>query len=82
MKNQFSSYLVNDFNIVTGTDLKSDMNFAEAIDEIEREEVNYFYVSMCEEDVLEAIENEKEIAEALDLRLIYIEDLGICIATY
>ena len=82
MKNQFSSYSVNDFNIVTGTDLKSDMNFAEAIDEIEREEVNYFYVSMCEEDVLEAIENEKEIAEALDLRLIYIEDLGICIATY
>ena len=82
MKNQFSSYSVNDFNIVTGTDLKSDMTFAEAIDEIEKEEVRYFYVSMCEEDVLEAIENEKEIAETLDLRLIYIEDLGIYIATY
>ena len=82
MKNQFSSYSVNDFNIVTGTDLKSDMTLAEAIDEIEKEEVSYFYVSMCEEDVLEAIENEKEIAEALDLSLIYIEDLGIYIATY
>ena len=82
MKNQFSSYSANDFNIVTGTDLKSDMTFAEALAEIEKAEVDYFYVSMCEEDVLEAIENEKEIAEALDLRLIYIEDLGIYIATY
>ena len=82
MKTQFEDYSIKDFNIVTGTDLKPNMTFAEAIDEIEKEEVRYFYVSMCEEDVLEAIENEKEIAETLDLRLIYIEDLGIYIATY
>ena len=82
MKTQFEDYSIKDFNIVTGTDLKPNMTFAEVVDEIEKEEVRYFYVSMCEEDVLEAIENEKEIAETLDLRLIYIEDLGIYIATY
>ena len=48
----------------------------------ENAEVNYFYVSMCKEDVLEAVENEKDIAEALDLRFILIEDLGIYITTY
>jgi len=37
---------------------------------------------MDENDVLEAIENEKEVAESLDLRLTFIEDLGIYIATY
>lgn len=82
MKTQFEDYSIKDFNIVTGTDLKPNMTFTEAVDEIEKEEVRYFYVSMCEEDVLEVIENEKEIAEILDLRLIYIEDLGIYITTY
>jgi hypothetical protein len=78
----FESYSIETFNLVTGTDLQKNMTFAEAIDEIEKEEVSYFYVSMCEEDVLEAIRNEQEIADQLDLRLIYIEDLSIHIATY
>jgi hypothetical protein len=78
----FESYSVETFNLVTGTDLQKNMTFAEAIDEIEKEEVSYFYVSMCEEDVLEAIRDEQEIADQLDLRLIYIEDLSIYIATY
>lgn len=78
----FDDYSIETFNIVTGTDLKQNMTFQEAIDEIENEEVNYFYVSMCQEDVLDAIDNEKEIAELLDLRLIFIEELGIYIATY
>ena len=37
---------------------------------------------MNDSDVLEAIENEKEVAEMLDLRLIFIEELCIFIATY
>lgn len=78
----FDDYSIETFNIVTGTDLKQNMTFQEVIDEIENEEVNYFYVSMCQEDVLDAIDNEKEIAELLDLRLIFIEELGIYIATY
>ena len=78
----FDDYSIETFNIVTGTDLKHNMTFQEAIDEIENEEVSYFYVSMCQEDVLDAIDNEKEIAELLDLRFIFIEELGIYIATY
>lgn len=82
MKTQFENYTTEVFNLVFGTDLKSTMTFQEAIDNIEEEEVSYFYISMDEKDILEAIENEKEVAEALQVRLIYIEDLGIFIATY
>jgi len=79
---KFEDYSVKTFNLVFGTDLHENMTFQQAIDNIEEEEVSYFYVSMDDEDVLEAIENEKEVAEALNVRLIYIEDLGIFIATY
>lgn len=79
---KFEDYTTEVFNLVFGTDLNSKMTFQQAIDNIEEEEVSYFYVSMCEKDVLEAIKDEKEVAEMLKLRLIYIEDLGICIATY
>ena len=82
MNTEFKVWGVEDFNCVMDTDLKTNMNFQQAIDEIEKAEVSYFYVSMCEEDVLEAVENEKDVAEALDLRFILIEDLGIYIATY
>ena len=82
MNTEFRVWGTGDFNCVMGTDLKTNMTFQQAIDEIEEAEVNYFYVSMCEEDVLEAVENEKDIAEALDLRFILIEDLGIYITTY
>lgn len=82
MKTQFEDYTTEVFNLVFGTDLNNSMTFHQAIDNIEEEEVSYFYVSMDDDDVLEAIENEKEVAEALDVRLIYIEDLGIYIATY
>ena len=82
MNTEFRVWGTGDFNCVMDTDLKTNMNFQQAIDEIEKAEVSYFYVSMCEEDVLEAVENEKDIAEALDLRFILIEDLGIYITTY
>ena len=82
MNTEFRVWDTGDFNCVMDTDLKTNMNFQQAIDEIEKAEVSYFYVSMCEEDVLEAVENEKDIAEALDLRFILIEDLGIYITTY
>ena len=82
MNTEFRVWGTGDFNCVMDTDLKTNMNFQQAIDEIEKAEVSYFYVSMCEEDVLEAVESEKDIAEALDLRFILIEDLGIYITTY
>ena len=78
----FDNYTIEEFNLVTGTKLTKDMTFQEVNDEIEKQEVSYFYISMDENDVLEAIENEKEVAEALDLRLINIQNLDIFIATY
>ena len=78
----FENYSIKTFNLVTDTDLKTNMTFQQAIDEIDDKEVSYFYVSMCEEDVLETIDSKKDVAEALDLKLIFIEDLGIYIATY
>ena len=78
----FDNYTIEQFNLVTGTNLTKNMTFREADEEIEKQEVSYFYISMNKNDVLEAIENEKEVAEALDLRLINIQDLGIFIATY
>lgn len=78
----FNIWGTGDFNCVFDTDLKTNMTFQEAVDEIESKEINYFCISMNRSDVLEAIENKKEIAELLDLRLTLIEDLGIYIATY
>ena len=62
MNTEFEDWGTGDFNCVMDTDLKKNMTFQQAVDEIEKAEVNYFYVSMCEEDVLEAVENEKDIA--------------------
>ena len=85
MKTQFdkwTKWTLHDFNMVMGTDIKETDTFSEAVDKIEEEEVQYFYISMNANDVLEAIENEKEIAKQLGLNLIYIDGIGIYIATY
>lgn len=82
MKTQFDKWTLHDFNIVMDTDIKETDTFFEAVDKIEEEEVQYFYISMDANDVLEAIENEKEIAKQLGLSLIYIDGMGIYIATY
>lgn len=82
MKNKFEKYTVQEFNLVTGCNINKDMSFQEFIDEIDSKEVSYFYTSLDDADVLKAIENEKEIAKILDLRLIYVHEIGIYIATY
>lgn len=82
MKTEFRVWSTRDFNRIMDTDLKTNMTFQQAIDEIDNKEVSYFYVSMCKKDILEAVDNEKDVAKTLDLRFILIEDLGIYIATY
>lgn len=76
----FREETIKEFNSYCDTTLRKDMTFAEAIDDIERANNNYFYVSMSEEDVEEAIVNEQEIADQLDLDKVFIKDLGIFIA--
>lgn len=82
MKTDFENWTIREFNNTFGTELTNIMTFDEAMTHIENEEINYFYTSMDADDVLEAIEAEKEIAEQLGLELIYITNLGIYIATY
>ncbi len=77
---KFNSWSIGGFNSVMGTRLKTNMTFEQAIDEIDNKKVFYFYVSLDPKDVIKAIQNEKDEAEMLDLRLINIEDLGIYIA--
>lgn len=66
MNMKFRTMSIKDFNKQCDTTLKSNMSFADAVDNIDRNNNNYFYVSMCENDVLDAIETEKELAEQLD----------------
>ena len=78
----FREETIKEFNSYCDTTLRKDMTFAEAIDDIERANNNYFYVSMRKEDVEEAIVNEQEIADQLDLDKVFIKDLGIFIALH
>ena len=78
----FREETVEEFNSYCDTTLRKDMTFAEAIDDIESANNSYFYVSMRKEDVEEAIVNEQEIADQLDLDKVFIKDLGIYIALH
>lgn len=79
---KFREESIEIFNLYCDTTLRNDMTFHEAVDNIEEANNNYFYISMSEDDVLEAIENEKEIAEQLDLDLVFIDELCIYIALH
>jgi hypothetical protein len=78
----FREETIKEFNSYCDTTLRKDMTFAEAIDDIESANNNYFYVSMRKEDVEDAIVNEQEIADQLDLDKVFIKDLGIFIALH
>ena len=79
---EFDNWTLEEFNRMCDTNILPTDNFQEIGDKIDEAEISYFYISMNDSDVLEAIEDEKEVAEMLDLRLLYIEEIGIYIATY
>jgi len=76
---KFREETIQEFNSYCDTALTEDMTFAEVVDNIESANNNYFYISMCKDDVVEAIDNEKEIAEQFDLDLVYLLLQGIAI---
>lgn len=76
---KFQEQSIEEFNLYQDTHLTKDMTFAEAVDVIEQCDNNYFYISMAEEDVQEAYENEYDIARQLELDPVYIKELGIYI---
>ena len=77
---EFREETIQEFNSYCDTTLTKDMTFAEAVDDIDSANNKYFYVSMCKDDVIEAINNEKEIADQLDLDKVYIKEVGVYIA--
>lgn len=77
---KFQEETIEEFNFNCDTNLKKSMCFDEAVENIEKANNNYFYVSMDKKDVIEAIENEKEVASLLDLNKVFIKELGIYIA--
>lgn len=79
---EFREETIKEFNSYCDTTLTDDINFAEVVDNIESANNNYFYVSMCKDDIVEAINNEKEIADQLDLDKVYIKDVGVYIALH
>lgn len=78
----FREETIEKFNSYCDTTLRKEMSFQEAIDNIESANNNYFYVSMRQEDVEEAISNEQEVADQLDLDKVFIKELGIFIALH
>lgn len=77
---KFRNEHIDVFNSYSDTTLTEDMTFSEAIENIESANTGYFYVSLLQENVLEAIEDEKEMAEKVITDLVYLEPLGIAIA--
>jgi len=77
---RFREETIQEFNLYCDTTLAENMTFSEVVDNIEDANNNYFYVSMNEDDVIEAINNEKEIADQLDLDKVYIKGVGVYIA--
>ena len=77
---EFREETIQEFNSYCDTTLTESMTFAEVVDNIEDANNTYFYVSMCKDDVVEAINNVKEIADQLDLDKVYIKEVGVYIA--
>jgi len=79
---KFREETIKEFNLYCDTTLTEDMTFAEVVDNIDSANNSYFYVSMCKDDVIEAINDEKEIADQLDLDNVYIKEVGVYITLH
>lgn len=77
---KFRKETVQKFNSYRDTSLTEEMSFAEALENIENANNSYFYASFSQNDVIEAINDEKDIADMLELDLVYLVPQGIAIA--
>ena len=79
---RFREETIQEFNSHCDTTLTEDMTFEEVVDNIDSANNNYFYVSMRKDDVIEAINNKKEIADQLDLDKVYIKEVGVYVTLH
>lgn len=83
----FTKYSVEDFNDLLSEEnhiIETD-NFGDVGDKIEADGLSYFYISMCADDVEEALAGEPEIVSVIGkIHLIEVEGkaLHFYIATY
>lgn len=84
MINEFDDWTIEHFNMLLSEEnhLKETDTFSEIWDKIDNDGMNYFYISMCPDDVLEAVENVSEIADHLGVVFIHVLGLDFYIATY
>jgi len=68
-----------EFNLHSGANLSKGMAFSEIVKNIEDSNNDYFYISMCKNDIIEAVNDEKEIIELIKFSPIYIKELGVYI---
>ncbi len=76
---KFIQETVKEFNSHSRANLFKGMTFWEIVQNIESSNNDYFYISMCENDVIEAVNDDKEIAKLIKLSPIYIKELGVYI---
>ena len=76
---KFIQETVKEFNLYYDTNLVENMTFSEIVKNIEGSNNDYFYISMCKNDVIEAVNDDKEIAQLIKFSPIYIKELGVYI---
>lgn len=80
MKLEFEEWTLVEFNNLLVNEILATDTFAEAVGKIESEDLSYFYVSMNGEDIENAIDCEKEIADQLKLKYVFVVDICMYIA--
>lgn len=79
---EFTEWTLAEFNSLLETNFSSTDTFAEVCDKIDEAEANYFYMSMNENDLIEAINNERVVFNLLKCNLIFVKEISLFIATY
>lgn len=79
---EFTEWSLAEFNSLLETNILSIDTFSEVCDKIDEAEANYFYMSMNENDLIEAINNELVVFNLLKCHLIFVKEICLFIATY
>lgn len=80
--NGFTLYTTDEFNNTYETDLQPYDNCEVISDKVENAGLSYFYISGCDDDILEAVKEDKEFADQLNLELVCILPSCTFIAIY
>lgn len=79
----FTVYEISDCEGMFDCGLQGDYSFEDLCDILDSDDdIRYFYVSLNPQDVIDAVYNEYEVAQALNLSYLYLEPFGVYIATY